>query len=327
MVDYTRQISASTTLMIRDTGGWVEFWIKTGSQSWNYDQPWSYGANGGASGALKFRLVAGGNWQMMGSVYVGYNQTVRFSVVGTGIGFPSYDFYQDISRSTVPPAPTIWDAHGISSSYIRVQFFPNGDGGSSIVEYSIGYGTNPNAPETSWHPASSPQDIGPFASGQRIYFWAAARNSVGWSEWGNRTEARTWSAPDAPGGVTFDDVDQTSVVAVFNDRYDGGTTVTARQLGYGLSSSSPTTTVSAVSGPNTIGSLSPGKTYYFWARAQNGIGWSAWSPVAQVQLIAGARIYTGGQWKRAVPYVKVAGTWKVVRPWVRNAGEWKETSL
>lgn len=327
MVDYIRQISGSTQLMIRDTGGNVEFWIKTGSQSWNNNQPWSYFANGGESGTRQFRLVAGGNWQMMGAVYVGYNQTVRFSVTGTGIGFPSYDFYQDIGRSTVPRDPFIWDTHAISSSDIRVQFYSNGDGGSPILEYLIGFGTNPNAPEYGWPADSFSEDVGPFGSGVRIYFWARARNSVGWGPWGNRTEARTWSVPDAPGGVTFDDVDQTSVVAHFNDAYDGGTDITARQLGYSLTSSSPTTTVSATSGPNSIGSLSPGKIYYFWARSQNSIGWGAWSPVAQVQLIAGARIYTGGQWKRAVPYVKVAGTWKVVRPWIRTAGEWKETSL
>lgn len=326
MVDYTRQISASTTLLIRDTGGNVEFWIRTGSQSWNNDQPWSYHANGAESGTRKFRLVAGGNWQMMGAVYVGQDQDVRFSVVGTGIGFPSYDFYQHITRSTVPNGVYIRDTHAISSTHIHVEFNEPYNGGSTIVEYNIGYGGNPNAPENAVG-STGTSDVGPFDSGQKVYFWARARNSIGWGPWGNRTEARTWSVPDAPGEVTFDDVDQTSVVAHFNEGYDGGTEITGREMGYGLSSSAPTITVGAAAGPNTIGSLSPGKIYYFWTRAENGIGWGPWSPVAQVQLIAGARIYTGAQWKRAVPYIKVAGTWRVVRPWIRNAGEWKETSL
>lgn len=325
MADYTRQISASSTMMIRDTGGWVEFWFKTGSQTWNNDQQWSYGANGANSPVLKFRLLAGGGWQKFGEVYVGYNQTVRFTIYNAGLGFPTYDFFQDIGRSRVPDPPTIWDTHAISSSHIHVEFYANYDGGSPILEYAVGYGSNPNGPD-GWWGSGSPTDIGPFSSGQRVYFWAAARNAVGWSSWGNRTEATTWRVPDAP-SLPIDDVDQSFVVANFQDNYNGGTGITARQIGYGLSSSSPTTTVAASAGPNLISGLSPGKVYYFWARNQNSIGWSAWTPVIQVTLIAGARVYTGGTWRRAVPYVKIDGVWKIARPWVRDAGIWKESSV
>src|SRR4051812_37544007 len=202
MADYTRQISASTTLMIRDTGGNVEFWIKTGSQSWNNDQQWSFYANGGESGIRKFRLLAGGNWQMMGAVYVGYDQTVRFTVYGSGIGFPTYDFYQGMTRSRVPDGVYIWDTRAISSSYIHVEFNPPYDGGSAIVDYNIGYGGNPNGPEALWSSGGS-SDIGPFAPGTRVYFWARARNGIGWGPWGNRTEATTWRVPDAPAMVVF----------------------------------------------------------------------------------------------------------------------------
>lgn len=326
MADYTRNISSSTTLMIRDTGGWVEFWVRTGPQTWNNDQQWSYAANGANSPILKYRMVAGGGWQHFGSVYVGYNQTVRFTIYDAGLGFPTYDFYQDISRSTVPPAPYIWDTHPISASHIRVQFSSTGDGGSPILEYSIGYGGNPNAPEALWGSGGS-SDIGPFSSGQRVYFWAAARNAVGWSAWGNRTEATTWRVPDTPQPVIFDDVDQMSVVANFRDNGDGGQPITARQLGYGLSPSAPTTTISASLGPNLVASLTPGQIYYFWARSQNSVGWSPWSPAAEIALIAGARIFTGGMWRKAIPYVKVGGVWKVARPWIRDAGVWKETSV
>lgn len=326
MVDYTAQISASTTMMIRDTGGNVEFWFKTGSQTWNNDQQWSFYANGGESGIRKFRLVAGGGWQMFGAVYVPYDQDVRFSVIGAGLGFPSYDFWHHISRSTVPDGVYIWDTHPISDTHIRVQFNAPNNGGSPIVEYTIGYGSNPNGPEATWGSGGS-SDIGPFASGQRVYFWARARNGIGWGPWGNRTEATTWRVPDAPPQVSTIDVDQMAVVALFQDNNDGGTPITARQLGYSLTSSAPTTTVSAALGDNSISGLNAGKTYYFWARSQNSVGWGPWSQVAEIVLIAGGRIFTGGQWKRAVPYVKVGGVWKVARPWVRDAGTWKETSL
>lgn len=326
MVDYTRQISASTQLLIRDTGGNVEFWIKTGSQSWNNDQSWSFFANGGDSGTRKFRLVAGGNWQMMGAVYVGYNQDVRFTVVGSGIGFPTYDFWQTIGRSTVPGAPLIYNAYATSSTNIHVDFTGTTDGGSPVLEWQIGYGGNPNGPEF-YTGSDGHTDIGPLLPGSRVFFWARGRNAIGWSSWSNRAEATSWSVPSAPGLITYDDVDQTSVVARFSDAYDGGVPISARQIGYSLTSTAPTTTVAASSGPNSITGLNPGKTYYFWARSQNSIGWSPWSAVSQVLLIAGARIYISGQWKRVVPYVKIDGVWKVTRPWVRDAGIWKESSV
>lgn len=326
MPDYTRDIGGNTTLMIRDTGGWVEFWVRTGPQTWNNQQPWGYGANGGNSGTLYYRMLAGGNWQKFGAVYIGYNQTVRFTIVNSGLGFPSYDFFQDISRSSVPGPPHIDETYGISASYIHVEFGAGYDGGSPVLEWQIGYGGNPNSPEAFWA-SSGTSDVGPFSSGQRVYFWARGRNAIGWGPWSERTEASTWRVPDAPNPVEFEDVDQMSLMARFVGNYNGGTAITARQLGYSLTSTAPTTTVSAVSGVNAFSSLSPGKTYYFWARSQNAIGWGPWSEVASVVLVAGARIYTGGQWKRVVPYVKVDGTWKVARPWVRTAGEWKETSV
>lgn len=325
MADYTRQISASTTLMIRDTGGNVEFWIKTGSQTWNNDQQYSFFANGSDSGIRKFRMVAGGGWQFVNSVYVSYDQDVRFTIYNAGLGFPTYDFWQHITRSTVPAPPHIWDTTALSSTHIRVQFSAGHNGGSPILEFNIGYGSNPHAPEALWW-SDGYSEIGAFDPGQRVYFWARARNAIGWSGWSNRTETATWRIPDAPSAVAFDDIDQISVSARFIDGYDGGVGITARQLGYGLSSSAPTTIVSAVSGTNFINSLNPGKIYYFWARSQNSVGWGPWSSVSEVTLIAGGRVYTGGQWKRAVPYVKVDGVWKVARPWVRDAGMWKESS-
>src|SRR5687767_11004752 len=102
MVDYIRDIGGSTQLMIRDHGYAVEFFTRTGSSTYNYDQPWSFGANGGNSGTLKFRMLPGGGWSRMGSTNVGYDQTVRLTIINSGLGFPTYDFYQHIQRTTVP---------------------------------------------------------------------------------------------------------------------------------------------------------------------------------------------------------------------------------
>lgn len=325
MTDYTANIGGSTTMMIRDLGGTVEFWVKTGSQTYNYQQPWGWGANGVNSGTLYFRMLQGGQWQKFGEIYVGYNQTVRFTLVNSGLGFPSYDFYQAISRTTVPQPPYIYDTHAVSASEIYVEFSGTNDGGSPVLEWQIGYGSNPNGPDL-FVGSGGGTTVGGFSSGQRVYFWTRARNAIGWSGWSSRTEATTWKVPDAPSPVSFSAVKQTSLLAHFTDGFSGGPAILERQFGYGKVEVSPTDFWGAVPGPNDFINLDPGKTYYFWARSRNTIGWGAWSAISPISLIAGARVLVGSQWKRAVPYVKHAGVWKVARPWIRDAGVWKEST-
>lgn len=104
----------------------------------------------------------------------------------------------------------------------------------------------------------------------------------------------------------------------------GGAPIDSRQLGYGTNPSAPTTIISA-DGTDSLSGLLAGTTYYVWVRTHNVVGYTDWSPRAQVETIAGARVLVGGVWKKAVPYVKVAGVWKQARPWVKVLGEWKES--
>lgn len=325
MTDYTVGIGGSTTLMIRDLGGIVEFWVQTGSQTWNNQQQWSFYANGSESGIRQYRMLRGGFWQKFGETYVGFDQDVRFSIYNAGLGFPTYHFWQHITRSTVPPAPTLQQAYAISATQIRVIFQGNGGGGLPILEWQIGYGSSPNAP-SSLLTSGGLSDVGPFTSGQRVYFWTRGRNALGWSAWSNRLDASTWRVPDAPTAVVASSTRQQSVWTQFSPQYNGGTAIDELQLGYGLDPDAPEVLVTSSNGTNFISGLSAGKTYYLWARAHNSVGWGSWSERRQVTLLAGARVLVGTEWKRAVPYVRDGGVWKVAQPWVKNAGVWKETS-
>jgi hypothetical protein len=325
MVDHVRSISASTSLMIRDLGGDVQFWIKTGSSTYNYDQGWSYGANGSNTPLLKFRLLQGGNWQHMGTVYVPYDQTIRFTVYGSGIGFPTYDFFQHIQRSTVPGPPHIWDTTPISSSQIRIQFSGSHDGGSPILEWQIGYGANPHAPEY-YVGSDGSTDVGFLGSGSRVYFWARGRNAIGWSGWSNRTEGMPWRIPDPPSPVEVGQHTQVSIWTKIREGFNGGTGILERELSYGTDPVTPQVVVSGTDIERTLTDLNPGRTYYFWSRVRNSVGWGPSSERVTTNLVAGAKVKQGNVWVRAVPYVRIDGTWRVARPWVRNAGGWKETS-
>lgn len=313
-------------MMIRDLGGWVEFWFKTGSQTWNNDQWWSWGANG-TSSRQKFRLLRGGNWQLFGSIYVSYDQTIRFTIEGAGLGWATTNFFQYIQRATVPAPPSLQSAYPISSSAIHVVFFSNHDGGSPVLEWQVGYGLSSSAP-SSLVTSDGTSDIGGFSSGQRVYFWARGRNAIGWSGWSNRLEAVTWTVPQAPGGPTIDDKTQVSVTISYQHvDTPNNPTILENQVGYGLDSSNPTTFVDNPSGTLALSGLNPGGTYYFWARSRNSLGWGSWTQRTRIDLIAGSLILVGATWKRAVPYVRVSGTWKVAEPWIKEVGVWKRTSV
>lgn len=326
MVDYVQSISASTTMMIRDTGGNVEFWIQTGSQTWNNEQPWSYRANGVDSPVLYYRLLRGGFWQKFGEEFIHYDQDVRFSIANSGIGFPSYDFFHHITRVTTPGPPIMQQTYAISSTYIHIEFAAGNSGGSAVLEWQIGYGADSNYPQYYWT-SSGTSDVGPFVPGERVYFWTRGRNSTGWGAWSTRTEATTWKVPAAPSPITFSQVKQTSVMTLFADRSDGGNLILERQLGYGLD---PDTQESFAdvpeSGIKLVTGLDPGELHYFWGRSRNSVGWGPWSDRRSVYLASGARVLVGSIWKRAVPYVRHAGVWKIAKPYVKDAGVWKETN-
>lgn len=84
------------------------------------------------------------------------------------------------------------------------------------------------------------------------------------------------SAPSAPSKPVISAIKSTSVGVTFTDGSNGGDAIDAREITYGLSSTGGTTNVSS-DRSTTITGLTPGKTYYFWARCHNSVGWGPWS--------------------------------------------------
>lgn len=329
MTDYIVGIGGSSEMMIRDTGGTVEFWFHSGPQTWNNDQQYSFGANGSGSGVREFRLVRGGGWQFVDSVYITYDQDISFTIYDAGLGFPTHTQTQHISRSTVPQPPTLDQVYATSATAIHVQFHGNYDGGSGILEWQIGYGPSSNGPTTTVS-SGGISDIGGFTSGQSIYVWARGRNALGWSGWSARGGTVTWQVPAAPNQGASYNATQTSVGVGFAFGQRGTDPVNLeKQMRYGKDPTGAvlTATITVDEAVEYVYNLTPGATYYFWARTRNSVGWGPWSASLVVLLIAGARVLVGSDWKRAVPYVNVGGVWKVAEPWVKDAGNWKRTAL
>lgn len=320
MADYTYP-NGNITMMIRDLGignNYVEYWVLTDQYTYNHQQQWS----GTGHNVETFDMNNRGSWQYIGNCYIGSSQNVSFTMYNANIGFPTYTFTVWINRQSVPPAPKWADVHPSSSSSVYARFDSAGDGGAAVDIWQIGYGIDPNAPQ--YFTNNYVANIGGLDNRYTWYFWGRGHNAVGWGPWNNRVSAIPFRIPDVPTPVSLSVVTQNSVVAEFKaGPWDGGTPLKEWQIGYGLDPNTPQLFRSL---PKVqLSDLSPGRTYYFWSRTRNDVGWSGWSPVRLTTLIAGARVLDAGVAKRAVPYVNVGGVWKLARPWAKSGGVWKET--
>jgi hypothetical protein len=95
-----------------------------------------------------------------------------------------------IPNAPLPPTPVA------ASQFSVVATFPvaSDNGGSSIIEYQLGYNTSTTGPSsTATASPGIPNTISGLLAGTRYYFWLRVRNSVGWSSWSNPSNVRTLS--------------------------------------------------------------------------------------------------------------------------------------
>lgn len=328
MTDWTKTTGVNGTMLIRDTGDTVEFWFKAGySSDWYNDLQFSYIVDGDTTNK-SIDYPTGADWKKVGSDTATYSQTVTFKLkTATGIsgmGGPT-TFTHSVTRDTKPDPPSTPKITGIKATSVVVTFTDGDNGGDAIDSRQIGYDTDPAGGSKTVVSSDGSTTVSGLSTNVTYYFWARTHNSVGYSNWSGRASAKTQAVPSAPSAPLLSSVTATSVDVSWTDNSDGGSSIVAHQIGWGTSSSSPTSTVSA-SSPQVVTGLSPGTTYYIFVRAQNAVGWSSWSKPTSMRTVAGAYILVGSTWKLAIPYVRVGGVWKQAEAWGRSAGVWKRTT-
>jgi len=327
MADYTWSVGSSGTMLIRDTGTYVEFWLKAGSGTFNYALPWGYTVNGVTDNSNSFRFESGGSWQRLGRWLVTTDQTVTFRLYNTGTsGLGSGETHSvAVDRTNVPPAPSIAIATpGETTMYVNAN--SNGNGGLAIDQFQLRYDEDSAAGSPGYLSLSLDNGTGTvtgLTKGVTYYLWVRAHNSKGWGAWSGRVSRVTWTNPAAPTKPVISDITQSSVVLKFTDGAANGTPITLREVGYRRPGTTEWTVVPST-GSSKISGL-PGGTLEFAARTWNAVGVSPWSTIAVIGLVAGAWVNVDGVWYQATPYVRVDGVWIVAKPWVKIAGMWKGT--
>jgi hypothetical protein len=328
MTDWTKTTGSTGTMLIRDTGDSVEFWFKAGySNDWYNGLDFSYTVNGDTDDK-SINYPTGANWYHVGSKTATYNQTVTFKLKTdtsiSGIGGPT-TFTHTVTRDQEPGAPSKPVISGIKATSVVVSFNDGSNGGDSIDSRQIRYDDNSNFSSPSTVSSDRSTTISGLTANKTYYFQARCHNSVGWGSWSTASSAKTQSVPTAPSAPLLSSVTATSVDVSWTDNSNGGSSITAHQIGWGTSSSAPTSTVSANS-PQVVNGLTPGTTYYIFVRAQNSVGWSSWSKPTSMMTVAGVYVLVGTAWKLAVPYVRVGGIWKRAETWGRSSGVWRRTT-
>lgn len=314
-------------MMIRDTGDWVQFWLKAGPLTFNHQLPWAYTANGGTTGWGSYDFPTGGNWQNLGAVYITTSQTITFKLGATGtsgLGGPT-DFSQYISRSTIPSPPSLAGPYNVGPNSFDVAITNGADNGSAIDMRQIAWGTDPWTAQHYSGPVDWWAHVLSLSPGTTYYVWSRTHNALGWSGWSNRISATTLRVPDAPNRPNLATPTPQSVTLSWTPNGNGGATIAGYEVGYGANSANPTTIVASTTTTKVISGLLPGTVYFFWVRARNSVGLSSWSPANGVRTLASARIKVGDNWRQAVPYVRVGGVWKPAQPYIRVSGVWKQT--
>lgn len=143
------------------------------------------------------------------------------------------------------------------------------------------------------------------------------------AETGTRSLPRIANVPEAPTPLPFGEITASSIQYRFSGNGSGGGPIRQWQVHYGTDPNAGQLAANSDGGTPITGLL-PGRTYYFWSRGRNDLGWGPFSKRTSAKTLAGgARIKVNGAWKVGVPYIKVNGTWKLAVPYIKVNGVWK----
>jgi hypothetical protein len=259
-----------------------------------------------SSGAGNIRFVGSAFWDTPSNFTASMNSTATLSTIPRDSSAPSTPVISSITSTTM------------------VATFHDGTGGAEIDSRQLAYSTNSStkSPIVSSDGSTTLTGLTP---GTTYYIWARTHNAAGYSAWSGRATATTLGSPSPPTAPLVNAVTQSSAVVTWDPPAANGSPITGYEVGYSTTDVSPTTSMSATS-PKTVTGLDASTTYYIRVRAQNAVGFSAWSAATVISTLAAAHIRIGGVWKDAVPFVTVSGTPREAVPWVKVSGVWKKAS-
>lgn len=156
----------------------------------------TFSDGGGGVGAVDSRQIAYGTSTSVGSATtVSSDGSTTISGLSAGTtyyvwarvhnaaGYSAWSSRASFKTIRVPDAPTTPVISNVKPTTADVAWTANGNGGSAITGFDIGYGTSPSSPTTTLPVSTSPVTVTGLTPGTTYYFWVRAKNSVGNSPW------------------------------------------------------------------------------------------------------------------------------------------------
>lgn len=290
------------------------------------------GDNGAVADAVNYRISRVSDGAHMGDKQAGYGG-VHFTNLSRATQYNAYAQVHNAAGwgpwsaavgfttlATVPDAPGVLTASGITQNYADVNWVTPYNGGSALTGFHIqvdddaGFSSpvlDANSPAT--HVSRAVLGL---TLNTQYYARVRTWNANGYSGWSPTLAFKT--APGLPGappeptlaGVSGVELTVNWVAPVVN-----GSPVTGYQIQVDddgdMSSPVSDTTVGAAVLTKTVASLIPNTVYYIRVRANSALGYGPWSTIVSARTTAGFFITVGGAPKTAVVYVSVGGVPKL----------------
>lgn len=120
----------------------------------------------------------------------------------------------DVNTISTPPKTTPLSLTKEGPLQVKYRFQGNGNGGAPLLEWQVGYGTNPDTPST-FLTSTGTSIVDNITNGMTWYFWSRGRNSEGWGPWSAKLSIKT------PTGVRIKIDDDKYVEAIAFVKHDG----------------------------------------------------------------------------------------------------------
>jgi chitinase len=98
-------------------------------------------------------------------------------------GYSGWSGWASALTLDVPGAPVLPTTSELTQVSVKAAFDPTVDGGSPIIIYQLGYGTNSSSPTSIITASPSGTTITGLLPGTKYYIWARGQNSVGYGPW------------------------------------------------------------------------------------------------------------------------------------------------
>lgn len=246
-------------------------------------------------------------------------------------GWSAWSSSRSFTTNSAPSAPGQPTVSGLQHDRVTLAWSaPSSTGGAALSQYQVQVARNSGFTtglQTQTQSASSrTHTFTGLLRGTGHFARVRASNAVGWGSWSSVRTFTTADVPSTPAKPTVTNVEVDQATVNWAAPSDGGMPITGYHvqvsLDAGFTQLVRSQSVSAATLSLVFTDLDPGVVHFVRVRAVNAAGNGPYSPTADFETLAGAKVRVGGAWVNAKGYSRVSGQQVLARVHKRVNGQW-----